>query len=394
MKKIYLVGGAVRDMIMNISNSDKDYVAVGYNEDDFRHLRKVGKDFPVFLNENNEEIALARIERKISNGYNGFSYDTSNVSLEDDLLRRDLTINSIAYDETTKEFIDPFNGISDIKNQILRHTSDAFKEDPLRVLRLARFRAKFGYDWKIDKTTKVFVYQMRDELSYLQSDRVYKEIEKALILPRSDLFFATLFELGVLDIIFPSIYKLTTLKEGSIYHHEYSVFEHTMMVLQLLSNQSIVLKLSGLYHDIAKPYCYRMYGNSSGHDNLELIESLIDINIPAKIRKRVLFLIANHIKIIKLNEFSPPKMAKFFEQFKRDRKLLEELLILTKADSAGVKSNAKRRVIDEDKILSIFDKISTYSPKEWIETNSITNPNAIKQHIHNYNIKAIKLNTL
>jgi tRNA nucleotidyltransferase (CCA-adding enzyme) len=391
-KKIYLVGGAVRDKLLGEPNYDKDYVAVGYGSEEFSHLKMVGKDFPVFIDEEGHELALARVEKKISSGYNGFCMETANVSLEDDLKRRDLTINSIAYDESADKIIDPFNGKSDLDKKILRNTSEAFVEDPLRVLRLARFRAKYGYEWKIHHTTKVLVYKMRDELKALQADRVYKEIVKVLDLENSHLFFETLFELGVLDVIFPSIYELTALKEGSVYHMEDSCFIHTMWTLKNLKDQSKVLKLAAIYHDIAKPYCYRNYGNAAGHDKKDLIQPLLDIQIPVKLKKRILFLIENHIRVYLLDDMKASKIASFFESFKRDRKLLEELILLGDADNEGRICKKEKKSLPKEKLLAVFDEIFSYSPKEWIaekNKDNISNE-AIKQHIHNYNISVVK----
>lgn len=390
-KKIYLVGGAVRDKLLGLKIYDKDYVAVGFTKDDFSHLKQVGKDFPVFIDENNCELALARVERKISSGYNGFEVDTSNVSLEDDLRRRDLTINSMAYDEQNQKIIDPFNGKLDLERKVLKHTSCAFIEDPVRVLRLARFRAKYGYEWKIDPKTKVLCFSMKKELKCLQPDRVYKEIQKVLELNSSHLFFETLFELGVLDVVFPSIYKLTTLKEGSLYHMEDSCFVHTMWVMKNLSNSSSVLKLAALYHDIAKPYCYRSYGNAAKHDNKELVEKFIDIQLPVKLKKRILFLIQNHIKVYLLDEMKPSKVASFFESFKKDRKLLEELIELADADNFGRICKKEKIKLPKDKLLKIFDLVSSYSPKQWIDSlQNSPSSEAIKQHIHKYNISIVK----
>lgn len=393
-KKIYLVGGAVRDKILGTPNYDKDYVAVGFTKDDFSHLMQVGKDFPVFIDENGCELALARVERKIASGYNGFSMDTHDVSLEEDLIRRDLTINSIAYDEQNDLIIDPFGGRLDLEKKILKHTSEAFVEDPMRVLRLARFRAKYGYTWKIHHTTKVLVYQMRDELKHLQPDRVYKEIDKVLELEDTHIFFETLFELGVLDVIFPNIYTLTTLKEGSIYHLESTVFEHTMMVLKNLSNSSKLLKLSALYHDIAKPYCYRKYGNSAKHDKKELVEEFIEIQIPVKLQKKMLTIIDNHIKIYVLHEMKASKIAGFFEHFRKDKNLFGNLITLADADNQGRICLKDKHNLPKQMLLDIFDKISTYSPKQWIDEQDKeeVSHEAIKQHIHKYNIIIVKKN--
>ncbi len=392
-KKIYLVGGAVRDKILKKSNYDKDYVAVGYTNDDFLHLKQVGKDFPVFITKDGDELALARVEKKESSGYNGFSIQTNNITLEQDLSRRDLTINSIAFDEDTNTIIDPYNGTQDIKKKILRHTSEAFTEDPLRVLRLARFRAKYGYEWKIYRDTKVLIYSMKDELKHLQSDRVYKEIVKVLELPNSHIFFETLFELGVLEDIFPSIHQLTTLKEGSPYHLESTVFEHTMQVLQNVSNGSVLQKLTALYHDIAKPLCYRTVGDSSGHEDSKLVKPLIDMQLPSKLTKKMLFLIQNHIKIYILFTMKPSKIATFFESFRKDRQLLIDLITIANADNQGrICLEELPQNLNEELILNIFDDISSYSPKQWIDSCQKDNlsPDAIKQHIHNYNISIVK----
>ena len=159
------------------------------------------------------------------------------VSLYEDLKRRDLTINAIALEEETQTYHDPFNGIKDLKNKILRHVSEAFCEDPLRVLRIARFRARLGIEWKIHASTKVLIYKMRDELLFLDKNRVYREVEMVFLGNNSYVFFNTLFELGVLDIIFPKIYMLTTLKEGNLHHLESSVFAHTMEVLRIAELQ-------------------------------------------------------------------------------------------------------------------------------------------------------------
>ena len=392
MKKIYLVGGAVRDKLMNKRVSDKDYVAVGYEPKDFAHLPKVGKDFPVFLLENGSELALARSEKKIAKGYAGFSFNTKNISLEDDLKRRDLTINSIAYDEEQKKIIDPFGGENDIKHKILRHTSSAFVQDPLRVLRLARFRASFGRKWQIHKSTQDLVKLMKEELKFLEPNRTYKEIQKVLDLSQSELFFETLEELGVLEFVFPNIFELTKLRENSVFHLENSVFVHTMMVLKKLKNSSHLLKLTALYHDIAKPLCYRLYGSSAGHENPKLVEELLDIEIPKKIKKKMLFLIANHIKIGRLTKMRSKKIALFLESFRKDKSLFLDLIKFCQADNNGRKTNQKKEPnFPSQDLIEVFDKIASYSPRSWIKMQKKPpSPETIKQHIHKRNIEFVE----
>ncbi len=182
LSNTYLVGGAVRDVLLGQDPKDKDYVVVGYTPEDMTNLgfTQVGKDFPVFLHpETGFEYALARKETKTGVGYNGFSVETDNVTLEDDLFRRDLTINAMAMDEQGV-LIDPFNGQQDLKNKIIRHVSEHFKEDPVRILRTARFSARYGFS--VHPTTISLMKSIVDEgeFDHLTSERVWKEFEKVL----------------------------------------------------------------------------------------------------------------------------------------------------------------------------------------------------------------------
>ena len=384
-QNIYLVGGAVRDQLMGIPQKDKDYVAVGYTPSDFSHLKTIGKDFPIFILEDGSELALARTKR------NEDEHASLHVSIEEDLMRRDLTINSIAYDTKNLSYIDPYHGMHDIKNKCLRHTSLAFSEDPIRVLRVARFRAQFGQEWKIHPSTKVLIYSMKETLGALKPERVWKEVEKALELRRTELFFETLFELGVLDVIFPSLYALTTLKEGTSYHKESSVFVHTMMVLKHLEEASALLKLTALYHDIAKPYTYRQFGNGSNHEDRKLVQPLIDMPLPIKLKEKMLFLIDKHLKVSLFHEMKPSKIATFFEQFRKKRGLLLDLLTLIEADNKGRISDIPKKPIDHDLIMKVFDAIASYSPKEWIDQqNKPVTGEMITQHMHLHAIGVVK----
>ncbi|MDD6054985.1 MAG: HD domain-containing protein [Helicobacter sp.] len=382
IKKIYLVGGAVRDSLLGIPLKDKDYVAVGFSEDDFKHLKRVGKSFPVFLQKNGTQIALARSEKKTAPGYNGFIVEVDKVTLEDDLRRRDLTINAIAYDEDNKSYIDPFGGINDLKNKILRHVSTAFSEDPLRVLRVARFRARLGVEWKIYAETKVLIYNMKDELESLEKNRVFKEVESAFLQNNSQLFFETLFELGILKFIFPQIYQLTTLKEGNLHHLEASVFAHTMEVLKYTNyfftklpkeckstKNSLILQFAALYHDIAKPHCYREFGNSNGHDNAKIVESFLDITLPHYIKKPMLLLISNHIRIAKLKEMKASKVLQFLDSFKGNLELFYLQITLFLADKKGRISYVESKVDFSDftPYINAFIAIKNLSIKKWCE---------------------------
>jgi len=389
--KTYKVGGSVRDKLMGIAPSDIDYVVVGSTPEYLLSVgyTLIGKDFPVFLHPiTGDEYALARQERSSGQGHNDFSVETNNVSLEQDLARRDLTINAMAL-SSDGTLIDPFNGASDIENKLLKHTSEAFREDPVRVLRLARFRAQFGEDWKIYHATKALVYDMRIILGHLQVDRVWKEVEKASKYDLS-IFFNTLFELGVLEMIFPYIHQLTTLKEGNKQHREASVFEHTMTMLKIVKDESMVIKMSVLYHDIAKPFCYRAYGSSAGHDEYGLINDRIDIHLPAKLRKEVLFHTTNHVNIYKTYEMKAATIATFLESFKSINQL-NELFIIASADDEGRIAVSETEPVEKMLLITALHEILEYSPREWIDSQDYPVASiAIKQHIHNYNIGVVK----
>lgn len=210
MKKVYLVGGAVRDLIMGKNPSDLDYVVVGSSPEEMiaNGFEKVGADFPVFLHpETKDEYALARTERKVGNGYNGFeTYFGNDVTIEEDLMRRDTTMNAIAKDIETGEIIDPYNGIQDIENKIIRHVSDAFKEDPLRVLRVARFTARFE-GFTIANETMDLMREIYDsgEMGHLTKERIWKEFSRAIILPQGSTFFNVLQNVGVGKELFPLV---------------------------------------------------------------------------------------------------------------------------------------------------------------------------------------------
>lgn len=200
--KIYLVGGAVRDELLGVKSKDRDYVVVGATPGDMIALgySQVGADFPVFLHpETKEEYALARVERKVGVGYHGFEVSTHNVRIEDDLYRRDLTINSIAKDVETGEIIDPWGGAKDIEKRVLRHTSEAFEEDPLRVIRLARFQARYA-EFEIHGETITLCERMLDEnrLDELPNERFWAELRKAYESPNFWLFIHSLLMLRAL----------------------------------------------------------------------------------------------------------------------------------------------------------------------------------------------------
>ncbi len=258
--EIYLVGGAVRDRLLGLEIKDRDYVVVGATPDEMvaRGFKPVGADFPVFLHPDTKaEYALARTERKSGHGYKGFTvYAAADVTLEDDLRRRDLTINAMAETEDGR-LIDPFGGAEDLRNRVLRHVSPAFAEDPLRVLRVARFAARYAdRGFGVAEGTLRLMRQMSEsgELDHLVAERVWQELERALGEATPQRFFEVLRDCAALPRLFPEIDALFGVPQPPKHHPEIDTGVHTMMVLAQaarLSGQARV-RFAALMHDVGK----------------------------------------------------------------------------------------------------------------------------------------------
>lgn len=320
LEHVYLVGGAVRDQMLGLSSHDKDYVVVGATESQMKALGfiAVGNDFPVFLHPvSKDEYALARTERKVGKGYTGFSVNANiDVSLEEDLARRDLSINAMAL-TNDNELIDPFNGKQDLQTKTLRHTTEAFSEDPVRVLRLARFLARYGEDWTIHKSTKALVTRMSDagELAHLVPERVWKETEKALLEKHPQLFFEALKDLNVLHILFPEIAQMIGIPQSKEHHPEGDVFVHTMLVLKRSADLSFDLptRFASLTHDFGKAISYQKYKKLHGHEaaGVPIIEEFCArLRIPNKLRELGKLTSDNHLRCHKIFELTSKSLQK------------------------------------------------------------------------------------
>ncbi len=256
----YLVGGAVRDQLLDLPIKDRDWVVIGSTPERMQELgyRPVGKDFPVFLHPQSlEEYALARTERKIAVGHGGFEFNTSpQITLEQDLLRRDLTINAIAQ-SSKGEIIDPYNGLDDLNNRILRHVSAAFAEDPLRVLRVARFCAQLAHlGFTVAPETIELMQSIGNsgELNVLTSERVFAEIDRALNTSAPRQFFDTLRDSKTLHYLLPEVEHLFGVPQPAEYHPEIDSGLHTLMVLDqiCLLSQSAETRFAAVCHDLGK----------------------------------------------------------------------------------------------------------------------------------------------
>ena len=279
--KLYLVGGAIRDKYLKRKVTDEDYCVTGINQADFEKLFPKaiirGKDFPVY-DIQGKEIALAREERKLDKGHKSFIINTNkNITIEQDLARRDITINSIAQEVLTEKIIDPFNGIEDIKNKTIRKTTEAFREDPLRAYRVARFAATL--EFKVEKNTIESMYELKEELNTLSGERVFDEFRKALLSNKPSIFFEVLKEANILDVHFREIYNLIGKTQPEKFHPEGDSFNHTMIVLDNSSKltNNLEVKFSCLVHDLGKGTTPKeILPHHYGHEErgIELVQSL------------------------------------------------------------------------------------------------------------------------
>jgi len=280
--KIYCVGGAVRDRLLGLTVQDHDWVVVGSTPEDMvaQGFQPVGKDFPVFLHpETHEEYALARTERKTARGYQGFAvYATPDVTLEQDLLRRDFTINAIAQDADGK-LIDPHNGIADLRAGILRHVSAAFGEDPVRILRAARFAARFGFTIAPETLDLMRSMVSSGEVDALVAERVWQELARGLMEKKPSRFFETLGSCGALAKIIPEVDALFGVPQPENYHPEIDCGIHTMLVVDDAAQHGYTLEVryAALTHDLGKATTPKdILPRHTGHElrSVELVKAL------------------------------------------------------------------------------------------------------------------------
>lgn len=326
MKKVefYIVGGYVRDKLMGGDAKDRDYVVVGANRQYMldNGYAQVGVDFPVFISKDGDEYALARKERSNGDGYVDFEFDTEGVSLEDDLERRDLTINAIAMDMVSGELIDPFGGQQDIQDKVFRPVSNAFEEDPVRVLRVARLRARFGEEWSYSDSLISMVSRMvkHGKLDSLQKDRVWKEMSRALMEPYPRLFFDTLLELDALHVVFPEIYKLLTALEIRRYHPEGNAYEHVMLVLTqaAINGYDLKTRYACLMHDIGKTLTpFDKLPKHYGHDvnGVELVKEFSDkYSVPTDIKRVAMICCKHHMKGHTYNQLNKKTIVRLMDE--------------------------------------------------------------------------------
>jgi tRNA nucleotidyltransferase (CCA-adding enzyme) len=317
--QIYCVGGAVRDKLLNLPVQDRDWVVVGATPEQMTEqgYMPVGKDFPVFLHpETHEEYALARTERKTALGYKGFSvYAAPDVTLEQDLSRRDFTINAMAQAEDGR-LIDPYHGMADLKAGILRHVSAAFNEDPVRILRAARFVARFGFS--IAPETLQLMQSMvgNGEVDALVPERVWQELARGLMEKNPSRFITTLRECGALKKILPEVDALFGVPQPPQHHPEIDCGIHTMMVLDDAAQQNYTLEVrfAALMHDLGKGSTPKdILPRHIGHEkrSVELLRGLCDrLRIPGECRDLGLLVAQYHGDVHRAKELRPDTIVR------------------------------------------------------------------------------------
>jgi tRNA nucleotidyltransferase (CCA-adding enzyme) len=347
--QVYLVGGAVRDSLLGRPVKERDWVVVGASPQELERqgFVPVGREFPVFLHpQTHEEYALARLERKVAPGYRGFTTQFSpDVTLEEDLRRRDLTINAMA-ETPSGEIVDPYGGRCDLEARLLRHVSDSFVEDPVRVLRVARFAARYAeLGFRVAEETVALMRTMTDsgELTALVPERVWQETERALGESRPDVFFETLRECGALQVIFPELAALYGVPQPPRWHPEVDTGVHVMLALRYSANAgaSTAVRFAVLLHDLGKALTAPEHWPSHrGHEEagVPVIEALCArLKVPNGFRDLAVLTARHHAAVHRAAELRPATVLKLLEAtdaFRRAERF-EEVLAACEADARG-----------------------------------------------------------
>ncbi|MSR13995.1 MAG: multifunctional CCA addition/repair protein [Gammaproteobacteria bacterium] len=343
--EIYQVGGAVRDRLLGRPVEDRDWVVVGATPEDLIALgyRQVGRDFPVFLHpQTHEEYALARTERKQGVGYRGFEFATTEVTLEQDLARRDLTINAIAEDHDGN-LIDPYDGRRDLAEGILRHVTAAFSEDPLRVLRVARFAARFDYRVASETLALMRTMSTTGELATLAPERVWRELQRALCERYPARFIEVLRSCGALGAIFPSLDRLFGIPQPAKHHPEIDTGVHMLLALSESARVggSTTVRFAVLLHDLGKAEtASNVLPSHPGHEErgAQLVGNFCaHFRVPVAVRDLAVLVARYHVKIHRALELRPSTLVALLEDldaFRRPNRI-DDILLACQCDALG-----------------------------------------------------------
>ena len=398
--KIYSVGGAVRDELLGLPVKDRDFVVVGSTVDEMLALgyRPVGKDFPVFLHpQTHEEYALARTERKTSSGYTGFAVHAApDVTLEQDLARRDLTINAIAKD-VQGQLIDPYNGIADLRAGFLRHVSAAFNEDPVRILRAARFAARFS-NFTIATETNQLMRDMvnNGEVDALVSERTWQELSKGLMEATPSRMFTALRECGALKKILPELDRLWGVPQPALHHPEIDTGVHVMMVIDYAASQhfSLPVRYAALTHDLGKGTTPEdILPRHIGHEERS-VNLLKDVNkrlrVPNDCKELANIVAKFHGKLHQVSKMRPDTLLSFLMELDAIRQpaRFKDFLKACESDSRGRSGLEDCPTPDADLMIRILESVMQ------VDAGAIAKqfdtPNQIKVAVFSARLDAVK----
>lgn len=382
--KRYLVGGAIRDALLGLPVGERDWVVTGATPEEMvaAGYKPVGKDFPVFLDpRTKEETALARTERKSGRGYHGFTFHTGpEVTIEDDLVRRDLTINAIAQDVDGPDgaagpLIDPHGGRRDLDARTLRHVSAAFAEDPVRILRIARFAARFApLGFTVADETRVLMRTMvaAGEVDALVPERVWKECERALMQPRPSAFFTTLRDCGALARVMPEVDALFGVPQPERYHPEIDTGVHVMMVLDHAAriDAPLAVRVACLCHDFGKALTpARDLPSHRGHEQAGVapVEAFCErLRVPKEFRELAVQVCREHLLVHTARELRPDTLLKLLERLDalRRKPRFEDFLLACECDARGRKGLEDRDYPQPDYLRAAREVVAAVNPAE------------------------------
>jgi len=401
--KVYQVGGVVRDRLLNLPVKDIDWVVVGATPKQMlkRGYQQVGKDFPVFLHpKTHEEFALARTERKTALGYHGFEFNTSpKVTLEEDLARRDLTINAMAL-SANGDIIDPYQGQQDLKNKYLRHVSNAFCEDPVRILRIARFAARYAHlGFQVAPETVDLMKSMvkNGEVDALSPERVFQEFCGALKEKSPQVFLETLRTCHALKVIFPEIDQLFGIPNPPQWHPEIDTGVHTLKVLQQCSllTPDPMVRFASICHDLGKGLTLKQYWPSHrGHEKkgVPVVTKLCHrLRVPKQWRELAELCCEYHIHTHKLSEMKASTIVKTLEKmdaFRRPERFLQ-YLIVCESDSKG-RTGWETKPYPQKAYFQTLQQAASQIDTQQI-AKECDNPKEISQQIHEARVNALHL---
>ncbi len=405
--QVYAVGGAIRDALLGLSSQDRDYVVVGATpaEMEAQGYKPVGKDFPVFLHpRTREEYALARTERKTAAGYKGFSfYCAPDVTLEDDLVRRDLTVNAMAQavgddGALTGPVIDPYGGQRDLAARLFRHVSDAFAEDPVRILRVARFAARFN-DFTVAPETLVLMRRMVEagEVDALVAERVWQELARGLMEARPSRMFEVLRECGALARLLPELDRLWGVPQRADYHPEVDTGVHVMMVVDTAAamGTSLPVRFAALMHDLGKGTTPEdVLPRHIGHEqrSVALLEAVCKrLRVPTDCRDLAVVVAREHGNIHRSEAFGAAALTRLLERCDALRKpaRFAEALQACEADARGRLGFEDREYPQTARLMMALEAAASVDAGA-VARECAGDPGLIKDRVHAARVAAVE----